>query len=71
MTISPLRAIRGKCLDCSVGSKKEVRLCPIKDCPLYGYRLGHNPKRKGIGRTGGNPKIRDIGKGKKLSVTKK
>lgn len=44
-----LKAIRLKCLDCCCGSANEVKLCPIKDCPLYTYRLGHDPKRKGKG----------------------
>lgn len=43
MKVTPLRAIRKKCLDCSGGSRKEVRECPCRDCPLYLYRLGHNP----------------------------
>jgi hypothetical protein len=38
-----LQVIRGKCLDCCCGSKKEVRLCPVTLCPLYPYRLGKNP----------------------------
>ena len=45
-TWSPLRAIRAKCLDCCLGSKDEVRLCPATDCPLYPYRMGKNPRRK-------------------------
>lgn len=45
--LTPLQAIRKKCLDCMCGSKKEVRLCPIKDCPLYPYRFGKNPYHKG------------------------
>ena len=48
-TMTPLKAIRAKCLECSAGSAKEVRVCPIPDCALYQYRFGHNPKRKGIG----------------------
>ena len=47
--MTPLKAIRLKCLDCSAGSIKEVRLCPVHDCELYQYRMGHNPKRKGLG----------------------
>ena len=34
------KAIRAKCLDCSCGDKKEVRMCPAKSCPLWIYRLG-------------------------------
>ena len=45
--LAPIKAIRAKCLDCSAGQVLEVQLCPIKDCSLYPYRLGHNPNRKG------------------------
>lgn len=34
------QAIRKKCLDCSANNRAEVKNCPIKDCPLYRYRLG-------------------------------
>lgn len=34
------RAIRLKCLDCCCGSAYEVRLCPLKNCPLWRFRLG-------------------------------
>jgi len=47
--LTPLRAIRAKCLDCSAGNPYEVRVCEMTDCPLYPYRFGHNPARKGIG----------------------
>lgn len=45
--LTPIKAIRAKCIDCSAGSKKEVRECPAKDCPLHMYRMGKNPNRKG------------------------
>lgn len=45
--ISPLRAIRLKCLDCCVGSSLEVKLCTAEDCPLYLFRFGRNPALKG------------------------
>lgn len=48
--VSPLKSIRSFCLSCSCGSLKEVRNCVIKDCPLYAFRLGSNPNRKGIKR---------------------
>lgn len=41
--ISPLRAIRLKCLDCCCGSSNEVKLCTALNCPLYPFRDGHNP----------------------------
>ena len=44
--LTPIKAIRAYCLDCSCGSAYEVRLCPIKDCPLYPFREGHNPNIK-------------------------
>lgn len=45
MSLSPLKAIRAKCLDCSY-TRTEVKLCPVTDCPLYPYRFGKNPYRK-------------------------
>ena len=42
--MTPIKAIRAKCIDCCAGSKKEVRLCPADDCPIYPYRMGHRPK---------------------------
>ena len=51
--LTPMKAIRAKCLDCCCGIAQEVKLCPITDCPLYPYRMGHNPNRKGkSGNTG-------------------
>lgn len=44
--LTPLRAIRAKCIDCSAGSIKEVRECVMLDCPLYPYRLGKSPNSK-------------------------
>lgn len=39
----PLKAIRLKCLDCCADQQAEVRKCPIKDCTLWPYRMGHRP----------------------------
>uniref|UniRef100_A0A7V3E844 Uncharacterized protein n=1 Tax=Ignavibacterium album TaxID=591197 RepID=A0A7V3E844_9BACT len=47
--ISPVKAIRKYCLECSCGSLKEVKNCVCSDCPLYPFRLGKNPNRKSIG----------------------
>ena len=49
--MTPIKAIRLKCLDCCCGSAHEVKLCPCTDCSLYRFRMGHNPniKRKGSG----------------------
>lgn len=44
-----LAAIRANCLECSGGSRKQVRNCEIKHCKLWLYRMGEKepPKRKG------------------------
>jgi len=47
--LTPIKAIRAKCLDCSAGQPSEVRFCPVTDCPIFIYRFGKNPNRKGIG----------------------
>ncbi len=47
--MTPLKAIRRKCLECCCGQYKEVRLCPSKDCSLYPFRFGKNPNRLGTG----------------------
>lgn len=44
--MTPMKAIRAKCLDCCCGSAKEVKLCEITTCPLHGFRLGKNPNIK-------------------------
>lgn len=46
---TPLKAIRLNCLACCCQQPVEVKLCVIPDCPLYPFRLGKNPNRKGIG----------------------
>ena len=43
--LTPMKAIRAKCLDCCAGSQAEVRLCSIPDCPLWPYRKGHRPAK--------------------------
>ena len=47
--LTPLKAIRKKCLDCCHRSAHEVKLCPVEECALYPYRFEKNPHRKGIG----------------------
>lgn len=41
--ISPIRAIRAKCVDCCGDSIYEVKNCLSIECPLYEYRFGKNP----------------------------
>ena len=42
--LTPLKAIRAKCMDCCCGQAKEIKLCNMKNCPLYPYRMGKRPK---------------------------
>jgi len=51
--LTPLRAIRAKCLDCCSKQPSEVRNCESLECPLYPYRFGKNPNRAGIGKNNG------------------
>lgn len=44
--VSPLKAIKAKCLDCCCEQINEVKLCPVVDCPLYPFRFGKNPFSK-------------------------
>lgn len=53
--LTPLKAIRRKCLQCA-GSKSTVRKCTDHQCPLHDYRMGRNPSRQGIGNF--NPGIK-------------
>lgn len=43
-TLTPIKAIRAKCIDCCCGDKKEVRECSIENCSLHPYRMGKRPK---------------------------
>ena len=46
MALTPIKAIRAKCLDCMAQQVQEVRLCIDGKCPLYPYRMGHRPKNE-------------------------
>ena len=43
-SLTPLRAIRKKCLWCCGDSRTEVKLCPASGCPIWEYRMGKRPK---------------------------
>ena len=45
--ITPMKAIRLKCLDCSCGSNEEVKNCFAKKCPLYQFRFGYKLDENG------------------------
>jgi hypothetical protein len=40
MAISPIQAIRKKCLWCMAENAKQVSECHLKDCPFFYYRFG-------------------------------
>ena len=44
MKVTPMRAIRLKCVDCCCGNMAEVRRCPVQNCALHPYRMGHRPQ---------------------------
>lgn len=44
--MTPMKAIRAKCLDCCCGQVNEVRICPCDDCSLHPFRFGKNPNIK-------------------------
>jgi len=44
-TATPMRSMRAFCLDCTGGSKADVRECSFTACPLYPYRMGRRPKK--------------------------
>ena len=43
--MSPLKALRLRCIDCCAGSSLEVRLCTAVSCPSWPFRMGRNPWR--------------------------
>jgi len=44
--LTPVRAIRAKCLDCCSGQAKEIKLCPVHACALHPYRMGRRPRQE-------------------------
>lgn len=52
MNVTPLKAIRAKCRECSNNQLSEIRDCLIPECALYPFRRGKNPNRKGMGGVG-------------------
>lgn len=51
--ITPMRAIRAKCIDCCGGNIYEPRHCTAEGCPLHPYRTGHKPKKTNSMAEGG------------------
>ena len=50
--LTPIKAIRKKCIDCSGGQLGEVKHCPITDCTLWPYRMGKRPTEADLQITG-------------------
>src|SRR5882724_3318681 len=44
--MSPLKALRARCLDCCAQQPKDVALCPAVGCPSWPFRMGSDPWRK-------------------------
>ena len=42
------KAIKLKCLDCSAYQHGEIKECRAKNCPLWPFRMGHNPFTKRV-----------------------
>jgi len=51
-SLTPLRAIREKCLVCTCNLPKLIRECPITWCAPYPFRFGTKPNRVGKGGCG-------------------
>lgn len=56
--MTPLKAIRAKCLECA-GNFIAVNKCGDSGCSLFPYHLGHDPARRGIGGGLSNFKRKD------------
>ena len=77
--ITPMKAIRQKCLDCSCGSSEEVKNCFAKKCPLYQFRFGYkldengNKKKKNLTdeqRKEMSERLKKVRENKNLSLLK-
>lgn len=44
--LTPMQAIRRKCLECCNGQKREIKECTVKTCPLYEFRISERHHRK-------------------------
>ncbi len=42
--LTPIKAMRAKCMDCTCNQPKEIRLCPLTTCALWPYRMGKRPE---------------------------
>lgn len=42
--LTAMKAIRAKCLQCTLGQTSEIKECTVKTCALWSFRMGHAPK---------------------------
>jgi hypothetical protein len=58
--LTPIRAIRHKCLECQGNRYSLIRNCEEKECPLHNFRLGLNPNHSGRMSKSGDSKSGEI-----------
>jgi hypothetical protein len=46
VSLTPMRAIRRRCLDCCNWQEKEVRNCQVETCALWPFRMGKRPSEE-------------------------
>jgi hypothetical protein len=63
--LTPLKAIRGFCLECAGGSHVEVRNCSDKECNLWTFRFGMSIMRYDKKKRWENQKKTDLVIGEK------
>jgi len=44
--LTPIKAIRAKCMDCTCHQPKQIRECTIIKCALWPYRMGRRPSEQ-------------------------
>jgi hypothetical protein len=59
--LTPVKAIRWRCLDCMCGNKAEVIRCDDTECSLWEYRLGKTPTKEMVEFADGKPMLAGMG----------
>lgn len=44
--LTPIKAIRARCMDCACWNAAEVRNCTLTDCVLWPFRMGRTGNTK-------------------------
>lgn len=47
-SVTPMKATRAKCLECSNWQYSEVTRCEAEDCALWVYRFGKRPDQNSL-----------------------